>query len=257
MHLQITTKNIIGEARRSRTIDSWRRLGLEPTYVWTQNRATAFQYFSPELNSYIRGATGCINSHRAAWARFLESNNTYCLITEDDSIPEHNLVFEIEQIESFGIHFSELQTDSSIPKPLIVQLGWFVFPKTSIWRVVSAIIHLVLIRGPIRHGYTRGFTFGTHCYLINREMAEFMSKALSSSILPLDVQLKNLSEYYIGSGINFLRPIQCFAHQERLDSLIMNQLDRSGFRNNLTRNLATLVQSIGDAKTERFNIKDS
>lgn len=259
-HYQITTMDEIGERRRLRTIEFWRELDLSPDYVDSENPEIAYPFFSESLNRRMRGIAGCLNTHREAWKSFLESEYDLALITEDDAIPSVKIGSEIDKIQRYlsGRSLSTAPTKmdaiNHFGRPSLIQLGWHLYPKLSFKQFLVAVYHLVKYRGPVTNGYVRGFSYATHCYLINREMAIFLLDKLSSEGLPIDIQFINFANFHVYSECNFLRSCQNYATQERLDSSIESAADLVDRKETVISRFLIWVQSLADAKGSRIAI---
>ena len=116
VHFQITTENEIGLARRHRTIERWIQLNLPPTYISKGNDFIDLSFFNSQLNRKLRGISGCLDTHRHAWHKFVKEDVEYLLITEDDSVPKEGLEKELEEILKQIIV-------KGIQAPILIQLG--------------------------------------------------------------------------------------------------------------------------------------
>jgi GR25 family glycosyltransferase involved in LPS biosynthesis len=251
LHLQVTTANETGLQRQKRNIPRWQALGIEPTLVMTPMPEDTWYFFSDNLRKYLRGSKGCLETHRKSWRIFLETDDELCLISEDDAVPKPGLKSELERFsEVFGLPVRKKANSTDIV--MLAQLGWHLFPGNSLKRLLSALSHTVRFRGPICEAYTKGFTYGTHTYLLNRNMAKYLLQTLTSETLPLDVQLKTLSEYYIGTEILFLRPIRGLSHQERRDSGIIQIIKTEKVERISIRNFREVIHSLADSTSRRF-----
>lgn len=259
-HYQTTTLNEIGIKRRSKFSHLWTELELAPTYVHSanDNKESEYSFFSDTLNRHMTGLSGCLKSHRTAWKLFLESENKYALITEDDAIPLPKIKSELTKILSSFDNFSfadslvaKARTDCA-KRPTYIQLGWYTYPRLSFRQFIVAGHHLLRYRGPVRSGYVRGHGFANHCYLINREMAVFLLDKLSSEGLPLDLQLMALANHKAYSECRIFRSCRNFAVQEGLDSSIHSGVTPT--LNTPIKRILVWVQSLADAKGTRFTI---
>jgi GR25 family glycosyltransferase involved in LPS biosynthesis len=254
LHLQISTENEVGHARRNRNLRFWLEMGIEPTIITTPTEMDAWTFFSDDLRRYIRGSKGCLVTHRAAWQKFLESGEELCLISEDDAIPEFDVKKQIYSLSQFLEMTVGLELDEE-SKPILVQLGWHLFPRITFRQVLVSAFHFMKFHGPVKNGYTRGFSYGTHTYVLNRNMAEYISQTITSETIPLDVQLKTLSEFYIGSEILFVRANFNYSHQERLDSGIVNISAREYLKKQKFLSLRECIQSLADANSTRYDLR--
>jgi GR25 family glycosyltransferase involved in LPS biosynthesis len=204
---------------------------------------------------------GCLKTHRKAWETFLQSENDFALITEDDAIPSPKIKNELDKVMSYVLFQSNKVNsnadDSSgkLSRPSLIQLGWFPFPKTRFRRFVVAAYHYFRYRGPVLSGYVRGYSFTGHCYLINREMATLLLDKITSEGLPIDLQFMTLSQYHIYQECLILRSCANYAVQERIDSSIDSEADwGTGTSDTLISRLLVWIQSLADAKGKRISI---
>lgn len=253
--------NKIGERRRSKFLKLWKELDLTPVSVDSKNKETVYSFFSESLNLHVRGIAGCLNTHRKAWKLFLESEYDLALITEDDAIPSVKIGTEIAKIQGYLANhpLSDLPITvdaiGQFAKPILIQLGWFPFPKVAFRQFIAAVYHLVRYKGPVLNGYVRGYSFSAHCYLINREMATFLLDNISSEGLPMDLQFMTLANYHAYRECEILRSCQNYATQERIDSSIESEAFWGvGSKDTVISRLLVWVQSLADAKGSRISI---
>jgi GR25 family glycosyltransferase involved in LPS biosynthesis len=248
-HMQITTDNEIGEIRRARNIENWKNLGIIPTYITTNNQYKDSAYFSESLNSKMRGVSGCLDTHRKAWEIFLSGKSNWVLITEDDAIPAINLVSEIDKILNDNV-LCNMQT------PTIFQLGYLNPAELTFKRIIAATIHLIRYRGAIENTYIRHLSFGTHGYLINRNMAHFLLNNLSGSLIPIDNQFISASRNQTFSQVNFYRRVMSLIDQDLIDSSIdLSQTQQSNGANSKSKFLSTLA-ALADSDSNRLKINN-
>jgi GR25 family glycosyltransferase involved in LPS biosynthesis len=249
LHLQITTDNETGFNRRARNLVSWQKVDLPPDYVHTVNNYVGFNFLDVKADNKLRGILGCLMTHRAAWEKFLKSGIEWVLITEDDCVPDSNLSQEIFNIEAL---FSE----HDITKPTIIQLAHFVTPVLTLSRLVACISHMIFFRGKVKDAYVTHLSYGTHCYLLNRPMAEFFLKHLTGSLIPIDDQMIAASKNPLYSDLFFLRRLKSLANQDLFESAI----DQSNVTYSNTKNskwqVKNMILSIAEAQCNRVNLKD-
>lgn len=260
-HYQITMMNALGARRRAKFNALWKDLDLTPEFIHTNNTENQYPFFSDAFNRHMTGVAGCLNTHRKAWETFLDSENDFALITEDDSIPSTKIRKEIERVILYVSHLSKTVSSSAdgssgeLGKPSLIQLGWFPFPKVRFRRFVAAAYHFLRYRGPVLNGYVRGYSFTVHCYLINREMATLLLDKITSEGIPIDLQFMMLSQYHVYQECLILRSCANYAVQERIDSNIDSEADWGiGTRDTLASRLLAWIQSLADANGNRISI---
>jgi hypothetical protein len=215
--------------------------------VYSKNPFVEFIFLSHPANSRIRGMRGCLETHRKAWALLISENYPYALITEDDAIPDKKLHDEISLIE-------EILKDSTLHKPCLIQLAHFIPPKITLKRFLVALFHLLKYRGPVRNAYVDTLSFGTHGYVVNRDMAIFLLGTLSGSLVPIDDQFISASHNSVYRDITFTRRLRSIINQDLKDSAIdesnMEFASRSGF----ISDLVSILLSLADADSERKSL---
>jgi hypothetical protein len=220
LHLSCTTDSISGAQRVERNEGKWAKLGLKPIYVTSKVESKfedRFQFNSKLLNAQY----GCHKTHQKAWNDFLKTDSLIALITEDDAFPINcdEIIREIEI-------FSRDSSDPSIPK--FLQLGHVIFPKLNFKKCVVATMKYIGSKRRTKTRYTRKLSYGTHCYLVNRRMAEFLVSFDPYGILGLDVILMNLADSEFGNNFEFRRLIFPVSLQERIDSSIPTNQEYKG-----------------------------
>lgn len=247
IHLQITTDNEIGLDRRQRNYSHWEKRGLKPTYVHSSNPFVDFIFLSHPANSRVRGMRGCLETHRKAWELLISENHPYALITEDDAIPDEKLHDEISLIQ-------EILKASTLRKPCLIQLAHFIPPKITPKRFLVSMFHILKYRGPLRNAYVEKLSFGTHGYVINRDMAIFLLGTLSGCLVPIDDQFISASRNSVYKDMTFTRRLRSRIDQDLKDSAIdqsnMKFANSSGF----ISNLISILLSLADADCERKSL---
>lgn len=222
LHLACTLDSPIGTSRRSRTQKIWAEENLSPIYVFGKPHIGEELIFdSPQKKNLAAGQLGCYSTHKIAWNTFLETQEEFCLITEDDAI--------LVNRNTFSTLLANLTQDySSTEKPLLIQLGHVTFQNVGIKQFLLATIKF--LRNPLSvcNGFTTRLSFGTHCYLINREMARFLSQFPPSGMLGLDVVLIHFSRSQLANDMVIQRRILPISIQERIDSSIPAVQDYKG-----------------------------
>jgi GR25 family glycosyltransferase involved in LPS biosynthesis len=231
-HLQITTKNSLGIGRRERNSGYWTNLHLSPHFVSQTFELKSAEFFDENLKQKISGIGGCIATHRKAWSKISSGNKGFYLITEDDSLPTGNFLDKLYEIERelFHVEFNsdKKRVDEKFesPVPILIQLGWSVNQRFSLKQLIASLKHLIIYRGAISNSYVRYFSYGTHCYLLNKEMAEFLLANISSTSIPLDVQFILLSQNPNYATLRLFRSLENYSFQERADSNIEIDVSR-------------------------------
>jgi len=214
--------------------------------VHSNNPFVEFIFLSHPANSRIRGMRGCLETHRQAWELLISENYPYALITEDDTIPDKKLHDEISLIE-------EIFKDSTLHKPCLIQLAHFIPPRITLKRFLVALFHLLKYRGPVRNAYVEMLSFGTHGYVINRDMAIFLLGTLSGCLVPIDDQFISASRNSLYSDMTFTRRLRSRINQDLKDSAIdqsnLEFANRSGFISDLISILLSLADADSDRKS--------
>ena len=222
-HLQITTKNDIGEDRTSRTKVYWDNLTLQPKYVSTDATLEYIHGFSSDSLRKAMGVAGCLQTHRKAWEMISRFDGGVFLISEDDCIPAIDFTVKIDEIFKDPF-FQQTHTgtvmSSKSNEAFLLQIGWTSNMKITLKRLTVYFYHLVKFRGPIKARFARHLAFGTHCYLLNPKMANFLLANISSNHIPIDLQFISLSKNPIYNHLKILRTIENLSSQEGIDSHI-------------------------------------
>ena len=215
-----TTDNSNGRKRIERNKNKWVNLGLTPIYV-TSKLESAFNNRIKYSTSLLNGQFGCHQTHQRAWREFLKTNSMFILITEDDAFPINgdDLIKEIEI-------FAQFCSEDSAPK--FLQLGHVIFPKLNFVKWIVALSKFIRIKKIYQGKYINTLSYGTHCYLINRSMAEFLITVNPYGILGLDTILINIANSELGRNFDFRRLIFPVCLQERLDSSIPSDQEHKG-----------------------------
>jgi GR25 family glycosyltransferase involved in LPS biosynthesis len=146
------------EARRKRMIDRFEFHGLEYEFI------DAVKYTDDIINYLIEGyhditpksksECACMQSHLKAINKFLESNEKYGIICEDDILLHNNFK------ERFEYHFNNFPKDSGI-----LMLGYFIEYWIGFkWSGNDLELQNLCFINP-------DHTWGAFCYLINRDYA--------------------------------------------------------------------------------------
>ncbi|WP_180177026.1 glycosyltransferase family 25 protein [Acinetobacter sp. YH12039] len=115
------------------------------------------QFYKTHKKIIAPSEVGCTLSHIKAYKDFLETNEEYCLVIEDDIIGNDDDISEIENIIL-----------SDRPEGIVLFGGQEGVPK-DYWKYVLAkkTKNLYLISN-----FSKKFLFGAYCYVINRSVAE-------------------------------------------------------------------------------------
>ena len=252
-HLQITTENRVGAGRRERNSGYWAHLNLSPTFISQDFELKNSEFFDKNLKQRLTGIGGCIVTHREAWAKINLAGKGFYLITEDDSIPTDNFRNKLVEIEKdlsrleLDIYQKTVDEKIETPIPTLIQLGWSVNQRFSLKQLIVSIKHLIFYRGALANSYVRNFSYGTHCYLINKEMAQFLLENISSNSIPLDVQFILLSQNPNYASLRLFRSLENYSLQERADSNI--EIDISTTVNPTLTSIR--IQSLANANCHR------
>ena len=224
-HLQITTTNDIGAERRARTLNYWKKIDLSPEYVSSPPILEYTNGFTNDVIRKIMGVAGCLQAHRKAWEIVAESSDGIFLISEDDCVPVKDFLAELNEIlqepflKSGNLEIGETQRGS---QGFLLQIGWTSHLNLSIKGFLVYLYHIIKYRGPLKAHYVRHLAFGTHCYLLNPEMAKFLIANISSNHIPIDLQFISLSTNPNYLSLKIVRTIKNLSFQEGLDSNIEN-----------------------------------
>jgi hypothetical protein len=247
LHFQITTQNEIGLARRSRNINKWLEFGLNPTYVSTNNDFVGLTFLDPSLNKKLRGISGCLDTHTEAWRRFLNEEERFLLITEDDSVPLTGLDIELK---AFLGHFLNKQAD----EPILIQIGVSEPAPLTPKRIAVALKHIVQYRGKLSDRYVRKLSFGTHGYLINKSMAEFLLTTISGSLIPIDDQFRHVSRNPNFQSLYFQRRMVSLIDQDALDSSIEISVRKKEPNYKKKSKFTAILTALADSDCDRVEL---
>lgn len=224
-HLQITTINEIGAERTARTVDYWKEIDLLPKYISSPPNLDYTEGFTNDVFRKILGVAGCLQAHRKAWEVVSQSDEGIFLISEDDCVPAKDFLVNINEIlqdpflKCQNLDVGEIQQRGN---GLLIQIGWTSDLNISIKRFLVYTYHLFKYRGPLKARYVRHLAYGTHCYLLNPEMARFLIANISSNHIPIDLQFISLSTNPNYLSLKIARTIKNLSHQEGIDSNIEN-----------------------------------
>lgn len=115
------------------------------------------QFYKNNKKLISPSEVGCTLSHIKAYKEFLETNEEYCLIIEDDIIGNDSDISKIENIIL-----------NNRPKGIILFGGQEGVPK-DYWNYVLAKQNKNLY---LISDFSKKFLFGAYCYVINRSVAE-------------------------------------------------------------------------------------
>jgi GR25 family glycosyltransferase involved in LPS biosynthesis len=162
-----------------------------------------------------KGAIGCWKSHVNSMRRIVASNVPFGLILEDDATlsPVVNDEFLSEMIEIMKRN----QLD-------ILQLGFIEGPYSTSFSSFRAgpiefLMSLLKGRGTRDSSGVRfvlgEFRIGTHAYLVNERLAQFVSEITPGApLVPWDDYLGHLAETYIRGDIKIARLVKPIIYQE-------------------------------------------
>ena len=237
-HYSCTLENETGKRRRERNLSKWQAVGIPPEYVFGFNQKSS-RHYSGHKNEIARAQFGCHQTHLFAWQHFLNSGSVYALITEDDAFPlnDCDLIQEISKL---------VVSEEFKESPCLIQLGHVIFSKFSFSILFISILKLIKNFKILRRGYTSSLSFGTHAYLINRAMAEFLVQFEPNGMLGLDILLINLSKSELGANIGFQKKVIPLVRQERIDSSIPTNQEYFG---NLSGklNLSEIISCVAES----------
>jgi GR25 family glycosyltransferase involved in LPS biosynthesis len=250
LHFQITTQNEIGLARRSRNINKWLKFGLEPTYISTNNEFVSLTFLDSSLNRKLRGISGCLDTHKEAWRKFLKKEERFLLITEDDSVPLTGLDTELK---TFLGQFVNRQAH----EPMLIQLGVSEPAPLTPKRIVVALKHILQFRGKLSKKYVRNLSFGTHGYLVNKSMAEFLLTTISGSLIPIDDQFRHASRNPSFHLVYFQRRMISLIDQDALDSSIEISVRKNSINFKNKSKLVEILTALADSDCDRLELLDN
>lgn len=191
LHLSITTDNEVGAARRVLHTSDWSSVNLPPTYIFAKAPNVSTDKAILGANSLFVTQLSCTQTHQLAWRHFLDTTSIWLLVTEDDSCVSDAKFFE--SIESFPLKIPNRNNAT------IVQLGCMVFAKLTIKKLVVSFLNFLKFRNFTTFGiYTNDFSYGTHCYLINRDMAKLLLEMDDAGYLGLDAHLMGFLNHELG-----------------------------------------------------------
>lgn len=189
LHFSITTNNKVGAARRVLHTPDWESVNLPPTYIFAD--VPKIQKSLLGRQSLFLTQLSCTQTHQVAWKKFLATSSKWLLVTEDDACVSDIAFFK--NIESFP---EKLPKEKSAT---IVQLGHVVFPKLTWKKLINSISNLSKMKSKqVPKVFTNNFSYGTHCYLINREMADLLLEMDSAGHLGLDAHLMGFLNHELG-----------------------------------------------------------
>ncbi len=220
IHFCCTTDSDNGRKRVTRNRNFWSNLGLSPRYIATKI-AISFDVLEVSRQGLALAQFGCYQTHREVWREFLATDFSVALVTEDDAFPIDQKEL-VSQIEKFTLESSKNS------KKKLLQLGHVIFPAINPKKLFAGFFKYILMRRKRIQGYTENLSFGTHCYLINRDMAEFLATFEPNGILGLDVTLMALSRSELASDMDMKRLIYPVSLQERIDSSIPSHQEYKG-----------------------------
>jgi GR25 family glycosyltransferase involved in LPS biosynthesis len=213
LHLSITTDNNVGAERRVLHTSDWDSVNLPPTYIFARDIEDLAEKSILGNQRLFVTQSSCTQTHQFAWKQFLNTSSSWLLVTEDDACVSDTIFFE--SFRSFPL---------KIPRgkdATIVQLGHMVFPKITLKKLLVFILNLSKIKGPKKTSriFTNNFSYGTHCYLINREMASLLLEMDRAGHLGLDAHLMGFLNHELGQKCcNVYRKVIPVSTQWRADS---------------------------------------
>ena len=171
------------------------KLDLEETRISATTREQIGFLEKTTNQHYYQGIVACRMSHIKAMEIFLESHQDYCLILEDDFIFENSLT---------KILLLELQKKMEYRKIQLLQIGHL--PLGNSMKDISALFfrvfnkcalpfRVILYRKIFHSEFVYGFSPGTHAYMIDRNMAEYLVENRRLELkTPLDTWYSNLAK---------------------------------------------------------------
>jgi len=187
----------------------------------------------------LRGISGCLDTHKEAWRKFLNEKEKFLLITEDDSVPCAGLDIELKDILGRLI-------DKEAREPMLIQLGVLEPAPLTPKRSVVALKHIFQYKGKLSGKYVRKLSFGTHGYLINKPMAEFLLTTVSGSLIPIDDQFMHASRNSNFHSVYFQRRMFSLIDQDMLDSSIEVSVLKNSINCIQQSKLAAILTALAD-----------
>lgn len=175
-----------------------RKLPLETKRVAATDKAEFATRF-PEL--ITDGAWACLDSHRSVWKLFLNSNEQYAIISEDDAvITDSNLVMKSinaameNDLDLLQVGFLQNNPREKIDTFLLNIEGRF-FRFLSNFKSSQLVNRkrIVLQKESSEFFVFNDLRAGAHFYLINRKMAELLIEIANGSLIPVDGLIMNLN----------------------------------------------------------------
>lgn len=228
-HLAVTTPNQTGLSRRHQHFQDWLSVGLEPQYLFASLPKVTSGRQPLKSNQLYLAQLSCTQTHRLAWKDFLSSDYAYCLITEDDAcISDYDFFKELDAF---------IQQSIQSESPMIVQLGTVVFSRPSLLKIMRATFNLFRIIRLLKFDfkpssvYTDNFSYGTHCYLLNRAMGEVLCELDDAGYVGLDAHLMAFLNHSLGKDVcQTFRKLVPASFQRREDSNIPTNQEYFGRR---------------------------
>lgn len=265
----VTTDNSVGEERM-------RRLNRYVNGRKLHSVSTPFVFFDrgpvdTAIQKFLNGQYGCSRSHLKAWQLFLSSNQGLALILEDDAV-----VPNFDDLEREVQRIGQLR----IAGPLLVQMGWLELGRVGLARGLAAVWHSLRFRGPRARGYVRGFSYGTHCYVVNRSMARYLVQIVGGvpeyqvsfkdgstdleqvsnpCLMPLDKFVMTTLRTQAFDDCVVVRSLHNYGFQEGLDSNITNTTNSrlktsSGAGRHFKDRLRVMIMALAEAQGERTTL---
>jgi GR25 family glycosyltransferase involved in LPS biosynthesis len=150
------------------------KLELEETRISATTRAEIGFLEKTRNQRYFRGILACRMSHMKAMEIFLESDKNHCLILEDDFIFENSLTKSLLQEMQQKMEYRNIQLLQIGHLPLGNPMKGFSATFFRVFNRCALPIRVILYRKISHSEFVDGFSPGTHAYIINRNMAEYL-----------------------------------------------------------------------------------
>ena len=171
------------------------KLNLEETRISAITREQIGFLENTTNQLYFQGIVACRMSHIKAIEIFLESHQDYCLILEDD------FIFENPLTKILLLEFQQKMESRNIQ---LLQIGHLPLGNSmkgisaSFFRVFNKCalpIRVILYRKIFHSEFVDGFSPGTHAYMIDRNMAEYLVENRRLELkTPLDTWYSHLAK---------------------------------------------------------------
>jgi len=114
--------------------------------------------------------------------------------------------------------------------------------------------HIIQYKGKLSSRYVRKLSFGTHGYLVNKSMAEFLLTTVSGSLIPIDDQFRHASRNPNFHAVYFQRRMFSLIDQDMLDSSIEVSVLKNSINFIQQSKLAAILTALADSDCDRFEL---